>query len=311
MSKTIVTIGQRQVKLSNLDKLLYPGKGFTKGDVLDYYGRISGAMLPHLKDRPVSMKRFPDGVESGAFFNKNCPDFRPPWIETRKVDSANDRGYVRYCVINETASLLWVANLAALELHAYQHTVHDTSLPTAMVLDLDPGPPADLRHCARLAVRIAEILNGVNLRCLAKTSGGKGLHLYVPLNTPTTYTQTKNFARALAQQLEKETPNEVLSAMTRNKREGKVFVDWSQNDEHKTTVCAYSLRGHTEPTVSLPLQWEEVEILARRRKVPTVDMSPKEALKRVDEMGDVFAGALTTKQMLPPLPPDQSSQSSA
>lgn len=299
---TVVEIEGRQLKLSNLDKVLYPETGFTKGHVLDYYRRIAPVLLPHLRDRPLTLKRYPDGVDSQYFYEKQCPSHRPPWVETAPVWSGHNQRTIHFCLANDLATLMWVANLASLELHTQLHRAPAStgappapglSRPDSVVFDLDPGPPAAIPECVQVAQWLREALDGLGLASVVKTSGSKGLQVYVPLNTPVSYDETKGFSRALAQVLERAHPKLVVSNMAKELRHGKVLIDWSQNDEHKTTVCVYSLRARPQPTVSAPLRWEEVEAAA----VPVIDAPT--ALERVAADGDLFASLLETEQRLP------------
>jgi bifunctional non-homologous end joining protein LigD len=293
VSSTVVDVDGRQLKLSNLEKVLYPGSGFTKGQVIDYYTRIAPVLLPHLRDRPLTLKRYPEGVDAEYFYEKQCPKHRPAWVATAPVWSEHNQRTIDFCLVNDRATLVWVANLASLELHTALHRAPETSRPDMMVFDLDPGEPAALPECAEVALWLREALDGLGLVSVVKTSGNKGLQLYVPLNTPVTYDETKGFSRALAQVLERAHPKQVTSNMAKELRRGKVFIDWSQNDEHKTTVSVYSLRARPRPTVSAPLHWKEVEA-----GVPPV-LDAACVLERVAAHGDLFAPLLETEQRLP------------
>ena len=251
-----VEVEGRRLKLSNLDKVLYPKVGFTKGQVIDYYTRVAPVLLPHLRSRPLTLKRYPDGVEGEYFYEKECPSHRPPWVRTAPI-SANGRE-INFCVVDDLPTLVWAANLADLELHTSLALVEDVQRPTMVVFDLDPGPPAGILDCCEVALWVRQLLEELNLASYVKTSGSKGLHFYIPLNTPVTYEQTKPFARALARLLEKQHADRVTSNMKKELRRGKVFIDWSQNNDFKTTVCAYSLRARERPTVATPVSWEEV-----------------------------------------------------
>jgi bifunctional non-homologous end joining protein LigD len=293
-----LSIGRRKVAVSNLDKQLYPC-GFTKRDVIDYYLRISPVMLPHLRDRAVTLKRYPNGSKAMHFFEKNCPMHRPPWVQTRHVPGNKSEG-VTHCVLNDRAALLWAANLAALELHVPMGKADNPQRPLAMVFDFDPGAPATLRDCAAMALCLRDMFAGLNLQTFAKTSGNKGLHVYVPLNSPCTFDDTKNFARSVTNLFERTFPNEVTSNMSKALRPGKVFIDWSQNDDFKTTVCAYSLRALECPGVSTPLSWEEVESCSRSKNGPDrLRFSPAQVLTRIEKFGDLFAPVLKLRQKLP------------
>jgi len=293
---TTVSIGDRTLKLSNLDKVLYPEAGFTKAQVIDYYARIAPAMLPHLAGRALTFRRFPDGVDGGSFFEKRCPKHRPPWVPVA-VGPGDRRGGVEYCVIEEPAALVWAANLAALELHAPMALAEDLDAPRMVVFDLDPGAPADIKDCCRIALAIREVLDSIGLDAWAKTSGSKGLQLYVPGNAPLTHEHASSFALAVGQLLEKQRPEEVVTTMAKVVRPGKIFVDWSQNNRHKTTVAVYSLRARPHPTVSTPVTWDEVDDCASGAG-PLVFEAP-DVLERVEDLGDLFAPVLTTVQELP------------
>jgi bifunctional non-homologous end joining protein LigD len=300
-TRATLKVAGRTLEVSNLDKVLYPAAGFTKGQVIDYYIRIAPLLLPHLKDRPLTLKRYPNGVDQMFFYEKRCPSHRPKWVRTAHVWSEGNNDYVDFCMANDLPTLVWAANLADLELHTSLAKSRDKERPTMMVFDLDPGAPATIVECATVAFWLKEIFDAFNLQVLAKTSGSKGLQLYVPLNTPVTYEDTKPFAQALAQRLEREHPREVVSKMQKNLRAGKVFIDWSQNDSHKTTVCVYSLRAREQPTVSTPLTWEEIGAL-RKKKDPALAVFTSDALlKRVSKKGDLFAPVLKLKQKLPKL----------
>ncbi len=251
-TKATLEIEGRQVAVSNLDKVFYPKTGFTKGQVIDYYIRISKVLLPHLKNRPISLKRYPDGVEGFFFYEKQCPSHRPDWVKTAKV-AKSEGGEINYCVMNDLPSLVWAANLADLELHTFLHKAPAIHRPTALAFDLDPGPPADIVQCCQVGLWLKGIFDGLGLECFPKTSGSKGLQVYVPLNsTGVTYDKTKAFAHALALTLEKQFPEMVVSRMQKALRKGKVLVDWSQNDDKKTTINVYSLRAKERPTASTP-----------------------------------------------------------
>ena len=250
-------VGGRSVKVTNLEKVLYPETGFTKGDLINYYIRISPFLLPHLQGRPITLKRYPDGVNGQYFYEKKCPSHRPSWVKTAKV-AKSEGGAINYCMLNDLPALVWAANLADLELHTFLHKASDLTRPTSLAFDLDPGPPADVVLCSQVALWVKKALEALGMQSFAKTSGSKGLQVYVPLNTPTTYEKTKTLALTLAQLLERKFPKTIVSKMQRSLRSGKVFVDWSQNDDHKTTVNAYSLRAKSRPTASTPLLWDEV-----------------------------------------------------
>ncbi len=293
--RTTVEVDGRRLVVSNLEKVLYPLVGFTKADVIGYYVRIAPVLLPHISGRGITLRRWPDGVTGESFFEKRCPSHRPDWVRTAR--GPGDRGgAIDYCSLDEVAALAWSANLAALELHAPMARAADIESPTMVVFDLDPGAPAGMVECCALALDIRDVLDATGLDVWAKTSGSKGLQLYVPLNTPHTHDHASSFALAVAQLMEKRWPADVVSVMTKAVRGGKVFIDWSQNSRHKTTIAAYSLRGKDRPTVSTPLDWQEV---AAGASGEPLDFTAGEVLERVDRLGDLFAPTATLEQRLP------------
>jgi bifunctional non-homologous end joining protein LigD len=294
-----VEIGDRRLSLSNLDKVLYPEAGFTKGQVIDYYTRIAPAVLPHLYDRPLTLKRYPNGVDATYFYEKQSPSHRPDWVQTAAVWSRHNSRTIDFTLCNDLPTLVWLANLADLELHTSLALHHDVKAPTLIAFDLDPGPPATIVECSEVAMRLQEAFEHLGLEAFPKTSGSKGMQVYVPLNTPATYGDTKGFARGIAQILERRHPELVLSDMNKTRRQGKVFVDWSQNDEHKTTVNVYSLRARERPTVSTPLDWDEVEGVLETRDPEQLSFTSAEVLERVAERGDLFAPVAHLEQELP------------
>ena len=300
VTKQSLDVHGTKVEVTNLDKIFYPKAGFTKGDVIDYYVRISSVLLPHLKNRPITLKRYPDGVEGIFFYEKQCPAHRPKWVKTTKV-AKSEGGQINYCVINDLPSLVWAANLADLELHTFLHKGPAILRPTAIAFDLDPGPPADIVLCCEVALWLKGLFEALKMVSFAKTSGSKGLQVYIPINSATTYDKTKAFSHAIAELLASQRPEMVVSKMQKDLRSGKVLVDWSQNDDHKTTVNVYSLRAKDYPTVSTPVSWEEVESVVRKRNAKQLSFEAKEVLKRVEEMGDLFSPVLTLKQKLPSL----------
>jgi bifunctional non-homologous end joining protein LigD len=296
-----VEVEGRQLKLSNLDKVLYPQTGFTKGQVIDYYTRIAPTLLTHLRDRPVTLKRYPNGVDAPFFYEKQCPRGAPDWVQTAPMWSTNTERTINYCLVNDLATLTWLANLAALELHPLLSKAGDTDRPTSVVFDLDPGPPATSHECAQVALWLRELAGDMGLVCFPKTSGSKGMQVYIPLNTPITYEVTSPFAHEVARLLETEHPDLVVSKMAKNLRAGKVFIDWSQNDPHKTTISVYSLRARPEPTVSTPLEWPEVEAAVGSGQ-PLPAFRAPEVVDRVQSAGDLFAPVADLRQTLKAMP---------
>ena len=308
---TVVEVGGEKLSLTNLDKVLYSATGFTKGQVIDYYVRIAPALLPHLAGRPLTMKRYPGGVDQEYFYEKNAPKHRPDWVKTAPIWSEGNNRNVNYILVNELPTLVWIANLASIELHPSLSLAKDIDCPTMIVFDLDPGPPADIVQCAQVAFWLKEIFDHFGLQSFAKTSGSKGLQIYVPLNTPTSYDETKPFAHALARLLENEHRDLVVSDMKKALRVNKVLVDWSQNDEHKTTVGVYSLRARERPTVSTPVTWEEVERTLKKKDPKLLVFEAAQVLERVEKMSDLFAPLLKLKQKLPTLAGIESGQAEA
>ncbi len=296
MADTFVELDGERLRVRNLDKVLYPETGFTKAEVIDFYVRVAPAMLPHLAGRGVTLRRYPDGVDGNSFFEKRCPAHRPAFVRT--VLGPGDRnGGIEYCCIDSVPSLAWVANMAGLEIHAPMAMGDDIESPRACVFDLDPGAPADITDCARVGLAIRDVLAGVGLDCVPKTSGSKGMQLYVPLNRPHTHEHASAFAHAVAQVLQKHRPDEVTSVMAKKVRGGKVFIDWSQNSRHKTTVAVYSLRARPEPTVSTPVTWDEVSDAADGE---ALSFTAPQVLERIADLGDLFASVTTLEQDLPP-----------
>jgi bifunctional non-homologous end joining protein LigD len=298
---TTVDVAGRKLSLSNLDKVLYPAAGFTKGQVIDYYVRIAPVLVPHLTGRPLTMKRYPGGVDQEYFFEKNAPKHRPDWVKTAPIWSEGNRRTVHYILANDLATLVWIANLASIELHPSLSLAADIETPTMIVFDLDPGPPANIIQCAQVGLWVRDIFAHFGLESFPKTSGSKGLQIYVPLNMPTSYDQTKPFAHAVARLLEHEHRDLVVSDMKKAVRTNKVFVDWSQNDQHKTTISIYSLRARERPTVSTPVTWDEVANALKKKDAQRLVFESKDVLSRVEKMGDLFGPVLTLKQKLPQL----------
>ena len=294
-----VEIEGRRLALSHPEKAFYPASGFTKGDVIDYYVRVAPALLPHLRDRPLTLKRYPDGAHGPFFYEKRCPSHRPSWVKTVEVWSEHNQDVIRFCVVDDLASLVWAVNLADLEMHTYLHRAPRVDTPTAAVFDLDPGAPADLVQCCEVALLLRSVFDRLELAAYPKVSGSKGLQVYVPLNAPVTYDETKLFAHAVARLLARRHPDLVVERMTKSLRAGKVLVDWSQNDRSKTTVVAYSLRARPRPTVSTPLRWIEVERAARTRRGDGLVFEASDVLARVERHGDLFAPVVALEQRLP------------
>jgi bifunctional non-homologous end joining protein LigD len=298
-NKAAVTVEDRDLELSNLDKVLYPKAGFTKGELIDWYARIGDVLLPHLRGRPLTLKRYPEGVEGKHFYEKRCPSHRPDWVTTASVWSDRHKGEIDYCVVEDLPTLVWLANLADIELHTSLSKAEAIERPTAMVFDLDPGAPADIIDCCQVAVWLRGLFEQLGLNSYPKTSGSKGMQLYVPLNGDVTYDETKPFAKAVAETLEKRFPDRVVSQMSKAKRPGKVLIDWSQNDQHKTTVCVYSLRAKERPTVSTPLEWDEVTAALEAGEAEALVFDHAAVLERVAAKGDLFAPLLSEDQDLP------------
>jgi bifunctional non-homologous end joining protein LigD len=292
-----VAIGRSAVELTNLDKVLYPETGFTKGQVIGYYQDISAAIIPHLSGRPVTVKRYPDGVAGQFFYEKRIAAKHPSFLHSTAVSSGR-YGTIEFPVIDNAAALLWMVNRAAIEYHTYLYQGRKQDSPTMMVFDLDPGAPATLSDCLDIAVVLRDFLAELGLRSFPKTSGGKGLHLGVPL-TGASFAAVKAFAHGIADALAQQDPKRVTSSMAKTERPGKVFIDWSQNDHGKTTACAYTLRAQASPTVSTPVAWEEVERARKRRKPDLLRFEAADVPKRIRELGDLFAPTLTLRQRLP------------
>lgn len=293
-----VAVGDRSLSLVNLDKVFYPEVGFTKAQVIDYYARIAPAMVTHVANRCMTLRRWPNGVGGQSFFNKRCPSPRPGWVPVA-IGPGDRDGDIPYCRLDEPAALVWTANLAAIELHAPMARADDIETPTMVVFDLDPGPPAAMRECCQVALDLHEVLAAVGLEAWPKTSGSKGLQVYVPLNTPgPTHDRAAAFARACGQLLARQQPDRVLVEMTKSLRAGKVFVDWSQNSRHKTTIAVYSLRALASPTVSTPVSWDEVAAGAGGEPL---SFEAGDVLARVADRGDLFAPTATLRQELPGL----------
>jgi len=294
-----IEVDGRTLSLSNLDKVLYPEAGFTKGHVIDYYTRVAPVLLDHLRGRPLTLKRYPNGVDKPYFYEKQCPSHRPEWVRTAPIYSRSNRRTIDFCLCDDLPTLVWLANLADLEMHTSLATAEDYERPTVLAFDLDPGPPATIVECAEVALELRAVFAHIGMEAFPKTSGSKGMQVYVPLNTPVTYERTRAFSHGIAQLLERRLGGLVVSDMKKELRKGKVLVDWSQNAQHKTTVCAYSLRALPQPTVSTPLTWEEVEAVTESRDPDDLVFTSADLLERVAEDGDCFAPVLELEQTLP------------
>jgi bifunctional non-homologous end joining protein LigD len=297
--QTELVVEGKRLQVSNLEKVLYPKAGFTKGEIIHYYIQIAPVLLPHLKNRPLTLKRYPNGVEQPFFYEKNCPVHRPGWVRTTSVRRRSSDDEILFCMANDLPTLVWAANLADLELHTSLARAPKVESPTMVVFDLDPGPPATVLQCAQVALWLRELLGELKLESFPKTSGSKGLQIYVPLNTPSSYDQTKPFAKAIAEQLENSHRELIVSKMAKQLRRGKVFVDWSQNDFHKTTVCVYSLRARESPTVSTPVTWAEVESAWKQQDASGLSFESRQVVERAKAEGDLFEPVLKLKQRLP------------
>jgi len=298
--KSTLEIEGKKLQLSNLDKVLYPEGGFTKGQVIDYYIRISPVLLPHLKDRPVTMKRYPDGVTGAHFYEKNKPKYTPEWVTTFPVPRRAGGQDICYIVISNVATLVWCANLANLEIHPFLHRAPKIEQPTAIVFDLDPGEGADILTCAQVAFLLKDLFEERKMKLFPKVSGSRGLQIYAPLNVPLTYAETQPLAKAVAEYLAREHPDLVVAEMAKMARSGKVFIDWSQNSDFKTTAAVYSLRAkRPAPFVSLPVTWETLRNAMRRQDRTSLEFPPEAALDRVADKGDLFEPVLKLKQRIP------------
>jgi bifunctional non-homologous end joining protein LigD len=295
----VLEVGGRRVPVSNLDKVLYPS-GFTKGEVIDYYIRVSDYLLPHLVGRPITLKRYPNGVTAKYFYEKHAPASTPEWVRTFPVPRRRGGADIRYVIIDDLPSVVWCANTASLELHPFLHRVPEIRRPTSLVFDLDPGEGADILACAAIAFLLKEKLAAAGLRSWANVSGSKGIQIYVPLNTAVTYSQTRPYAHSLAAELEREHPGQIVSVMAKAQRTNKVFIDWSQNSDFKTTVAVYSLRANRDrPYVSLPVTWDELDAALKQHGRDSLFLEPAAALRRVAKTGDLFEPLLTFAQEMP------------
>jgi bifunctional non-homologous end joining protein LigD len=294
-----VEIEGRPLKLTNLEKVLYPEVGFTKAQVIDYYTRIAPVLLPQMHDHPLTLKRYPNGVDAEFFYEKNCPKHRPPWVQTATVWSEGNNRDMYYCLAQDLPTLVWLSNLATLELHTSLSMCSNLPEPRTLVFDLDPGPPATIVECCRIGLMLRDVFAEHGLECCAKTSGSKGLQLYVPLNTKVTYVETKVVSKGLAQLFEEQHPDLAVHKQLKELRTGRVLIDWSQNDQYKTTVNVYSLRARSRPTVSTPVSWAEVERCLKAKDPNLLVFDSDQVLARVEKLGDLFAPVIKKKQKLP------------
>lgn len=299
--KHLVDVNGQRLALTNLDKVLYPGAEFTKAHVIEYYTRVSKWLLPHYAGHPVTMLRFPDGVRGEKFYEKDAPKFTPEFVHTTNVPRQAGGKPIRYICIDDLPTLVWCANLASLELHPFLHHAGQLNQPASMVFDLDPGEGTDLPACAEVAFLLRDLLKKAGLECFPKVSGSKGLQLYAPLNTAVTYAETRAVALTAAQILEHEHPALIVSDMAKERRKKKVFIDWSQNSDFKTTIGVYSLRAKADiPYVSAPVTWKELDALLKKGGPDALRFVPEAMLKRAENLGDLFAPLLTMKQSLTP-----------
>ena len=296
----MIDVGGRTFPVTNTDKVYFPGSGFTKGEVLAFYSQIAETILPHLKNRPLTLKRYADGITGEPFYEKNAPAHTPAWVKRFAVPRSSG-GDINYILCNDRATLLWTANLGDIEKHVLLARAPNLDRPTALVFDLDPGEGVGIIECGRVAQRLKGAFDALGLQSFVKVSGSKGLHLSVPLNVNVTYAVTQPFAKAIAELVQRETPALVVSDMTRAKRRGKVLIDWSQNSDFKTTVCVYAMRAREGgPFVSMPVTWDELAKALRAGAEKRLMFTPAQAAKRIGQIGDLFAPVLTLKQKLPP-----------
>jgi bifunctional non-homologous end joining protein LigD len=298
-AKSRLLVGERELTVSNLTKVLYPVVGFTKGDLIDAYADLAEVLLPHLRGRAVTLKRYPDGVDGKFFYEKRSPKHRPDWVATARIWSSTHNAEIDYTLLEDLPSLVWSANLANIELHISLARVEDPDHPCSLVFDLDPGAPADVIDCARIALRLRAFFTQIGLDSYPKTSGSKGLHLHVPLNGTATFAGSRPFAKAVAETFEARFPDEVVSTQTKARREGRVLIDWSQNDSSKTTAAVYSIRAKERPTASTPLEWEEVEAAAEGGEAAALVFTVEDLRARIAAKGDLYAALLSQKQELP------------
>ena len=301
MSQKVIEIAGKRLSLSNLEKDLYPSYGFTKAQILEYYRRMAEFILPHLQDRALTFKRYPEGVDQDFFFEKRCPSHRPAWAKTAEIIRENGER-MTVCLVNDLETLMWVENLASLELHVPLARAGSPETPDSLVFDLDPGDPANILDCARVALILRDLLIPLQLTSYVKTSGQKGLHVFVPLNRKeTTFEDTKKFSKAVAEIMQKNYPDLVTAKMAKEYRKAKVFINWSQNNSSSTMICVYSLRARGKPYVSFPLAWKELENLAGQGDPEKLQVIHSEAVRRAEKQGDLFREVLVKKQKLPHL----------
>jgi bifunctional non-homologous end joining protein LigD len=301
VSQKVIEIAGKRLSLSNLEKDLYPSYGFTKAHILEYYRRMAEFILPHLQDRALTFKRYPEGVDQDFFFEKRCPPHRPAWAKTAEITRDNGER-MTVCLVNDLETLMWVENLASLELHVPLARAGSPETPDSLVFDLDPGGPANILDCARVALILRDLLIPLQLTSYIKTSGQKGLHVFVPLNRKeTTFEDTKKFSKAVAEIMQKNYPDLVTAKMAKEYRKAKVFINWSQNDSSSTMICVYSLRARRKPYVSFPLAWRELENLAGQGDPEKLQVIHSEAVRRAEKQGDLFREVLVKKQQLPHL----------
>ena len=292
-----VEVEGRRPRLTSLERVLWPEAGFTKGQMIDYYARVAPALLPHVEGRAMTLRRFPEGIAGPSWYQTTCPPGHPAWVPIQELPGRGGAVH-RFCLVNDVAALIWAANLSTIELHPYL-APGASDEPTVLVFDLDPGPPADILDCCRVALRLRDVLGAAGLASFPKTSGSVGLHVYVPLNAPHSYAETKAFSRVLAGRVAEEDPDGVTDQQKRSLRAGKVLVDWLQNEPRRSTVAPYSLRATGWPTVSTPVRWDEVEQALAARSPELLTFEPDDALERLERFGDLFAPVLTLAQTLP------------
>ncbi len=302
MSAAVVDSAGKRLSLSNLEKVLYPSVGLAKAGILDYYRRMAGVLLPHISNRALTFKRYPEGVEKDFFFEKRCPDHRPSWVQTATIPNRKAGNALTVCLVNDRETLLWAANLASLELHVPLARAGSPERPDFMVFDLDPGEDAGLAECGKVALILRDLLSRLGLAGFVKTSGRKGLHVYVPLNRrEVTFENTRIFSKTTAAIMQKHYPELVTARMAKRERAGKVFINWSQNDAAKTMIAVYSLRAREIPYVSFPVAWKSVENAVRTGRLEDLEVRYRDAQQRIADQGDLFHDVLVKEQKLPHL----------